>query len=77
MVTGPVSPSLWQLLHTVVAIHDIDLNSLSLQPLPSHARSWHGKEEWFSLSEFTSMLQSEDYRPLINCESWQVSGNQS
>lgn len=41
-------------------------------PLPSHARSWHGKEEWFSLSEFTSMLQSEDYRPLINCESWQA-----
>lgn len=41
-------------------------------PLPSHARSWHGKEEWLSLEEFTSMLQSQDYKPLINCESWQA-----
>lgn len=43
------------------------------QALPDQARSWYGKEAWLSLEEFTSMLQSVDYRPLINCESWQVS----
>ncbi|KAL3153307.1 hypothetical protein ABBQ38_011651 [Trebouxia sp. C0009 RCD-2024] len=41
--------------------------------LPDQARSWYGKEAWLSLEEFTSMLQSVEYRPLINCESWQVS----
>lgn len=41
-------------------------------PLPSHARSWHGREEWLSLKEFTGMLQSQDYKALINCESWQA-----
>ena len=46
--------------------------ALVIQPLPSHARSWYGKEEWLSLEEFTTMVQSEDYRPLINCDSWQV-----
>lgn len=40
--------------------------------LPDQARSWYGKEAWLSLEEFTSMLQSVDYRPLINCESWQA-----
>lgn len=43
------------------------------QALPDQARSWYGKEAWLSLEEFAGMLQSVDYRPLINCESWQVS----
>ena len=47
---------------------------LCLQPLPDHARSWRGKEEWLCLSDFTDMLWSDDYRPLINCDSWQVQG---
>ena len=42
------------------------------QALPDQARSWYGKEAWLSLEEFTSMLQSVEYRPLINCERWQV-----
>lgn len=46
---------------------------MPVQALPDHARTWRGKEEWLGLEDFTDMLWSDDYRPLINCESWQVS----
>ena len=71
MITGPVS----RLLMTQSQTHESPWVSvyLHLQALPGQARSWYGKEQWFSLEEFSGMLQSTDYNPLINCESWQVS----
>lgn len=74
LITGPVRCQQMCCHHVeCVCIYTHHKLYMPWQALPERARSWYGKEAWFSLEEFTSMLQSVDYRPLINCESWQVS----
>jgi hypothetical protein len=41
-------------------------------PLPSHVRSWLGKEAWIPLSDFCSMLRSPPFSAILDFDSWQA-----
>lgn len=37
----------------------------------TRARSWTGKEEWLTWTEFSDLVHSNPYNILLNCEGWQ------
>ena len=79
MVTGPVSVFHFvsQACSLLSAICSLLIYIWCLQSMPNHVRSWEAKEAWVGFPEFSGMLHSGLYQPLLDSSSWQVCGSVS
>ena len=76
MVNGPVSVlhNICQTCSLISPVCSLLIYIWCLQSMPKYVRSWEAKEAWVGFPEFSGMLHSGLYQPLLDSSSWQVCG---